>query len=178
MSINALYLNTQTGGRSAEEILFKNLSERFLQFANHRIWDKLDAEEIVQEALSVIARDYKGIEFETSFSAWAYKVLDNRILSYIKKKQRVGKSEQLIENAAYTGTVKPNPELRIRLLNCLSLIHGANRRHARILNLSYQGFLADEICEKMNLTKNSFYIVLHRARKALEACLSKKGRSE
>jgi len=87
----------------------------------------------------------------------------------------VGKSEQIIENAAYTGTVKPNPNLRIKLLSCLSKITGANRRHARILNLSYQGFLADEICEKMSLTKNSFYIVLHRARKALELCLKNEG---
>lgn len=175
MSINTLYENAQNGGKAAEEILFKDISERFLRFAHQRIWDEQDALEIVQEALATIAREYKEIEFKTSFSAWAYKVLDYRILSYIKKKQRLGKSEQLFENSPETGTIRPNHDLKIKLLFCLGKINSINRRHARILNLSYQGYIADEICERMALTKNNLYIVLHRARKALEECLKKEG---
>ena len=171
MSINALYDRARAGGKRAEEELFKKLHERFYQFANHRIWDEQDSEEVVQEALTAIARDYKDIEIETSFSAWAYKVLDNRILSYIGKRRREEIARQSAENMADGHYRTQNPGLRMKLLNCLGKINEANRRHARILVLSYQGYSADEICERLALSKSNLYVLLFRARAALERCL-------
>jgi RNA polymerase sigma factor (sigma-70 family) len=172
LNINELHRLVRDGRNDLEEPLFKVLNERFEQFANHRIWDKEDAKEVVQEALMVIARDYKQTDIQKSFSAWAYKVLNNRILSYIDSKKRdllQNSSDQLDSLNRFAPSL--NPDLRLRLINCLKKIDRVHKQHARIINLHHQGFQVQEICSRLNLTRNAAYISLHRARRMLELCL-------
>ena len=44
-----------------------------------------------------------------------------------------------------------------------------------VLNLHYQGFSVEEIQKRLKVTRNSLYILLHRARSMFKACLDKKG---
>jgi RNA polymerase sigma factor (sigma-70 family) len=173
LNINELYKDAVTGDKTAEHKLFQYLSERFEQFAHHRIWNAEDARDVAQDAMVSIAREYKSVGFETSFQAWAYKVLDNRILSYIKKKKQRGDRVVTVEDVRLIGDVplNINPELQSRLLDCLKKVGAVNRRHARILGLHYQGYSTDEICGRLSMTKNGLYISLGRARTMLEICL-------
>lgn len=173
MNINELHKEAAVGDKTAENRLFLHLSERFEQFARHRIWDAEDAKDVAQEALALIAREYKTIDFSTSFLAWAYKVLDNRILGYIKKKRQRGDRVVTVEDVRLVGdvSIEIDPDLQSRLLGCLKKIGGTNRRHARILGLHYQGYSTDEICARLQMTKNGVYITLSRARSMLEICL-------
>ena len=173
MNINELHKEAVTGNKTAENKLFQYLAERFEQFAHHRIWNAEDAEDIAQEALALIAREYKSIDFQTSFAAWAYKVLDNRILGHIKKKKQRGDKVITVEDVRLLGdiSITINPQLQSRLLDCLKKVGDFNRRHARILGLHYQGYNADEICDRLRMTKNGLYTTLSRARSMLEICL-------
>jgi len=173
MQINDLYKNAQSGDKRAEDKLFQHLSERFEQFANRRIWDKENAKEIAQDAIMLIASEYKSISFDISFQAWAYKVLDNKILNYIKQRRQRGDKVISVADVGEVGTAnfKVDPNLRLRLLDCLKKVGQANRRHARIIDLHYLGYKTNEICERLKLSVNGFYIILHRARKMLEKCL-------
>jgi len=63
--------------------------------------------------------------------------------------------------------------LKKKLLDCLNKINDANTRHARVLNLHYQGFIVREICEKLKLTRNGVYILLSRSRTMLKNCLER-----
>lgn len=174
LNINDLHKIAQTGDKSAEAQLFTVLTERFEQFTHRRIWEEESAKDVVQEALMAIAREYKQITFEKSFSAWAYKVLNNRILSYIKKKRQ--QDSRLVStsdpDAPLERSFTPDPELRLRLLDCLEKVHRLNARHAVILDLHSRGFKTEEIGRELNLTANGVYISLHRARKMLEICLN------
>jgi RNA polymerase sigma factor (sigma-70 family) len=174
LNINDLYNETLSGDKTAENRLFQYLSERFEQFAHHRIWDVEDARDVAQEAMALIAREYKSIRIDISFIAWAYKVLDNRILSYIKKKRQRGDKVVTVEDVRLAGNVHidMDTDLKTKLLDCLKKVAMSNRRHARILSLHYQGYNTDEICSRLKMTKNSLYITLSRARKTLEICLS------
>lgn len=172
--INYLCKLVRDGDAAKEKQLFKLLSEKFLYFALHRIWDRADAEEIVQEALMTIHREYTKVEFTVSFAAWAYKVLNNKVLDYIQTKRRRG----VLMNQAIKDKSIPrpalqaeNPELKRRLLYCLEKIGRNNIRYARILNLHYQGFSTTEICEKTKLSQSVFYTSLFRARILLISCL-------
>jgi len=176
LTINALYDIAREGTQSEEEELFKVLSARFRLFARQRIWDALDSEEIVQDALMTICKEYKEIDFTTSFSAWAYKVLDNRILGYIQtKKRREGKVSLVSEADNLPAAEKDNPkqELKRKIVRCMRKVADTNQRYARVLNLHYQGFSTEEICDKMHLTRNNLYSVLSRARSMLEYCLER-----
>ena len=173
-NINTLCFRAQAGDRDAETELLQHLTVSFRLFAQQRIWNQQDAEEIVQDTLVTIVAKFKDIEFETSFAAWAYKVLNNKLLDNMKKK---GTHKRLIEQMSYhnesTRSESSDPELTRRLLDCFRNMSKTNNRHARILNLHYQGHTTREICDKLRLTENHFYVLLSRARVALEACLEK-----
>ena len=129
-------------------------------------------EEIVQDSLAVISEKYRQIEIEISFSAWAYRVLENKILEYYRKKH--GRENALARHGDMSLTPEaaiPEPTLKRQLLDCLEKLCHANIRQARVLNMHYQGYRIDEICSKLNLTRNNLYILLSRARSTLKKCL-------
>ncbi len=176
MSINKLHQLSIEGGREAEELLFESLTARFRVFVRQRVWNKADAEEVVQEAMITICRDYRRMEFTASFAAWAYKVLDNRILAHISTRKRRSDREVSIDDRPdnpVPGTETVKPELKAKLLTCLKKVGRVNRRYARVLNFSYQGYKSDEICRQMDVKANTLYSLLSRARKMLETCLDK-----
>jgi RNA polymerase sigma factor (sigma-70 family) len=174
LTINDLYTEARGGGQVAVDNLFGALTESFRIFVQQRIWNPEDGREIVQDSLTAIAAKYKEIDFEISFAAWAYKVLENKILHYYRTKRcRESKFAQTDNEQDRAASPEFNPDLQRRLLGCLKKISAVNRRHARILNYCYQGFTTEEICERLEVTRNNVYILLSRARSMLKLCLEK-----
>jgi DNA-directed RNA polymerase specialized sigma24 family protein len=174
MTINNLYERARNGDKSAEAEMFKKLTDRFWVFAHRRVWDKTEAEELVQNALATVAAEYCQTEVLSSFSAWAHKVLENKFLAYIQaRKRRQGRSVSLGSVDFISNNWIPDPTLKMRLLNCLKLVSRSNQRYARILNLHSLGFKRAEICEKLGMTIVQSYVVMSRARAMLKKCLDK-----
>lgn len=174
MDINSLYEEAQSGDKSAENELFRRLSVSFGAMLQHKVWNPGDREEVLQNALLTVAEKFKSSSIESSFAGWACSVLNNKVMDYVKyKKVRGGtvSSDSIIEGkSAPSGA---DPLLKVRLLECLKKIGGVNARFARILNLHYQGFATEEICGKLDIKQNHFYVILSRARSMLSVCLSK-----
>ncbi|MEE9443421.1 MAG: RNA polymerase sigma factor [candidate division Zixibacteria bacterium] len=179
MNINELHSLAINGDKKAEEKLFHQLSDRFYYFIRQRVGSKDDNEEIVQDALTTIAEQYKNIKFHVSFSAWAYRVLENKLNSFYRRKY--GWSEKRAE-LHELGLIKENwiPDLNIirRLLKCLKKVSKANIKYSRVLNLHYQGYTVKEIGKTLTISDNAVYLVLSRARKALLECLAKEEMSD
>jgi RNA polymerase sigma factor (sigma-70 family) len=174
--IETLLKSAKEGHKEAENELFGILLARFRLFVNQRIWNKEDCEEVVQEALTAIIKEYRGMDFSASFSSWAYKVLDYRILSYIQSQRRRASKVERLENENVSPsacTVAVDPELKRRLIHCLKKIGKKNIIYMRTLNFHYQGYSTDEICRTLSLTRANLYSVLSRARSLLQACLEK-----
>lgn len=172
MNINSLHAAVLKGENCAEKQLFETLTDNFLMFVQHKIWNKQDAQEIVQDTMTTIAGKYGGVEFEISFAAWAYRILQNKILHYYRtKKYEANRFAPESERESVTPDGAIDPQLRIKLLDCLRQISALNLRHARILNLSYQGYDVAEICDRLSLTPGNCYKLLSRARTALRKCL-------
>lgn len=175
MDINTLHKNAAKGIKEAEKELFELLVVRFRYLATLRLRNKEDAEEVVQEAMIVISKEYKTITIKTSFSAWAHKVLQSQILNYVRsrsRKEKRFKSEANPDDIFRKDSMDSAPNLRRKLLDCLRKICAVNSRYARILNLHYQGYTTEEICEKMDITAANFYVILSRARSLLQMCLN------
>lgn len=172
MNIDSLYNQCRQGDKIAENELFRHLSARFRLFAELKIRDKVDAEEVVQNAIMTVARKYPAIEFEVSFAAWAHKVLQNEILKYYRSQGYRGELFVSAEADAFPQSVwSPDPDLKRHLMDCMRKLCEANGRYARVLNLKYQGYEATEICRKLKVTADNFYVILSRARSMLKACL-------
>lgn len=129
---------------------------------------------MVQDALAAISREFAELRVESSFAAWAYKVLDNRILASIKgKRSYYSRMKDSADETDHIGATRTDPELMIKLEDCLRKVVRANQKYARILNLSYQGYSIDEICGRLNINRNHAYVLLSRARSMLALCLEK-----
>ncbi|UCD95583.1 MAG: sigma-70 family RNA polymerase sigma factor [Candidatus Zixiibacteriota bacterium] len=176
MSINTLYESAINGGTVEEKRLFDTLSVTFRLIAYQRIQNRDDADEIIQESLLNIAKNYAGMDFTVSFSAWAYKVLSNEMLRYYRNKKRRGfKVDEDPEDANLGASWKPDPTLEPSLIKCLKKMCRANSRYARILNLKFQGYDTDDICKRLVIKSNNLYVILSRARSMLKECLEKQG---
>jgi RNA polymerase sigma factor (sigma-70 family) len=174
LNINELQTLARTGDQSAEEQLFSLLAARFRLFARLRIKDRADAEDVVQDTLRTILEKHLQVDFETSFQAWAYRILNNKIMTYLTtRKRREDILNDLSEQHGRLAVASPDSELVRRLLDCLQKLHRVHHRHARILNLQHQGYSVDEICNRIGLTRTNFYTLLSRARTLLETCLEK-----
>jgi DNA-directed RNA polymerase specialized sigma24 family protein len=92
----------------------------------------------------------------------------------MKRKQTRSKLDQKQARESAPPVVEdPTPGFKKKLIDCFHKVHRVNRRHARILNLHYQGYSTLEICDKLGVTENNMYVLLMRARKALAICLGK-----
>lgn len=176
MDLNKLYLLAKNEDSSAEVDFFETLSARFRLFVRRRIRNQEDGEEIVQNALMAINSEYRTIDIEVSFSAWAYKVLNNRIKAYLKTKARSARRTVSMTDSDWadlTPCRETDLELKRTLLSCLGKIGQVNIRYARVLNLKVQGYQTDEICSRLAITSTNLYSILCRARIMLEQCLEK-----
>ena len=159
--INELYKLAASGDNKAESELFTALTDRFRLFAHHKIWNQDEAEDLVQEALAVVSAEYQAVNIETSFVAWAHKIMENRLLGYIQKRRREkGRVTSGETNEYLTASWTPDPTLRMRLLGCFKKICLANRRYARIINLHHLGYSREEICGRLDMTPSQSYVVM------------------
>ncbi len=171
--ISDLFEAVLSGEASAEEKLFEVLSERFLALTRKRIWNENKARDVVQETLLAIAANYKTAEFKAGFTAWAHRVLKNRILAHLKSERSRTEKMSSFTDSHHISSALEDPDLRRRLIDCLKKIHKRNPRLARTINLQYQGYSVAEICSRMAINTNSLYIMLHRTRVMLKLCLKK-----
>ena len=106
------------------------------------------------------------------FPAWAHTILKNEIVDYyrsvqVRQRREVGEDAGDLANASETT----NPDLKMRLKDCLKKVNAVFPRHARVINLKYQGYGTKEICLRMGITPNNLHVILSRARTLLKNCL-------
>jgi RNA polymerase sigma factor (sigma-70 family) len=164
-----LVTQAKAGDKKAEELLFRYLLVRFKAIAKRRIGTRADAEDVAQEACVTVLEKYKAAMYPRGFPAWAYKILRNKIGNYYKGKPDRDSQED-IDRIPDALSVPPDCDTKMMLIRCLRQIMEKNPTYARILNLAYQGYRTEEICRRLGITSNNFYVTLSRARKMLKKC--------
>jgi len=161
------------GDESAEKALFEYLFVRFQHFAKRRI-GREDAEDLAQEACLTVLQKYKTENFTKGFEAWAYGVLKMKIGNFLQgplQKRKKTVSEPKNPWIMKSESQAPLSDLKRQLLRCLKKIIKQNPTYARALNFVHQGYKTDEICQKLGIKSNHFYVILARGRHMLETCL-------
>ena len=172
--MDRLLERAKAGDHQAEKQLFEILRARFMTIAKRRVWEEEEAKDVVQEACVTVLQKYKTEAFREGFRAWAYKVLRMKIGNYLQLKEvrqeryvHESSAEALPEFAVY----EPDWDLETALIDCLRKIVKFHPRYARALSLSYQGYKADEICNRLQVTRSNLYSLLSRSRAMLSRCL-------
>ena len=173
-NLDEMLCRAKKGDDKAENEIFRILSVRFRYFARQRVSDKEAADDIAQKACLIILEKYKNENFTVGFDAWAYGVLKMGIRNYyhgIMNEQKRNQAVQSDPSRVSPPAEKIDPEVETELLKCLEKVMSINSRYARVLNLAYQGYSSEEICLKLGVTKNNYYVILNRARSLLWKCL-------
>ena len=171
--MDELLSRAREGDRKAEKELFQYLFVRFKTFAKRRIGEG-EAEDIAQEACLTVLQKYKAETFTKGFEAWAYGVLKMKIGNYmqgLRPRQKGLAPESEADQTQKFASPAPDYDLKRKLIDCLKQLIKRNRLYARVLNFIYQGYKADEICQKLRIKVNNFYVILNRGRRLLRTCL-------
>ena len=172
MNNSELYKRFRGGDQSAREQLCEQLYVSFRILARHRIADWNDAEEVVQAAMVKVVDKLDQLADAERFSGWAHAILKNETMDYYRATHKRRDREVNLEDAGrHPGGGQADGDLKARLKECLKKLNAVFGKHARILNLRYQGYDTGEICRRMSVTPNNFYVILNRARTMLKHCL-------
>jgi RNA polymerase sigma factor (sigma-70 family) len=176
--VNHLVELARNGDDEAEKQFIKILSVRFVAIAKRRLGSKDDAEDIAQETCATVLAKYKGDLNIVNFEAWAYGVLRMKIGNHMQKKT-TRQEQPLSETESYDAVGESaqhhDPELGLRLNDCVRKLIVSFPRYARVLNLIHQGYKSDEICQKLKISPNNMYVILSRGRSMLKNCLETGG---
>lgn len=169
-----LVIQAKQGDKNAESKIVELLRVRFVLLAKRRIGEE-HCEDIAQEACITVLEKLKTDSPEENFEAWAYQVLRNKIGNYLQSinlRQKKMVSTEHIEVLDKPAEREIDPLFKRRVMDCLKKLMKANRRYARVLNLTHQGFDTDEICHRLEMKSNHLYVLLNRSRKMLSDCLN------
>lgn len=173
--MDELLERVKAGDQAAEKQIFAILHVRFRSIAKRRVRDEGSAEDIAQDACVTVLEKYKTEEFTVSFEAWAYGVLRMKIGNYFHMlktvREKLSAESEIEAMPGSPGNV--DSEFKAKLLHCMKKILAVNSTYARALNLTYQGYKTDEICQKLGVVPSHFYVILNRGRSMLRLCLDK-----
>jgi RNA polymerase sigma-70 factor (ECF subfamily) len=160
------------------------------RFAYFRVKDSTAAEDIVQETFLAALGGYKNFKGRSTLRTWLIAILKNKSVDHIRKKVREqgsGKIEDLA-NRVYGNLNRQGEwphhycqwldtpmklyaqkELMDTLHSCLAEL--PSRLAEAFILREIDGLSTKEICEALKVTSTNCWVMLHRARRQLRACI-------
>ncbi len=174
MELSELFVNARNGEKNSEKVLFSFLFVRFTLLVK-RTFTTPEAEDIAQDACVTILEKYEELADDCNYSAWAYKILRNKIGNHIQKRNTYNKHLTNHNKVEYLSDASTSdPTLKYHIEVCLRKLLTANRRYFDILMMSVDGYDTDDICDKYDIKPGYLYVILNRCRTQLINCLSTK----
>lgn len=162
-----------------------SLTIQLRRFARAKVRDAQAADDLVQETFIAAMAAWRGFEGRSKLRTWLTAILQNKIIDHVRAARRhreviVSESDrppwqdgdeqeaEAIGAEAADYAADPSRVVGARqLLESLSLeIAALPERSARALVMTdLEGLDTGEVCDRLRLTPNNLWVVLHRARK-------------
>lgn len=161
-------------------------ADKLYSFALKKVFSEDLAKDLVQETFLSALQAIANFKHESSELTWLTAILKNKIMdSFRKKKLPLGKvnNDDFFEENGHWKT-KPlaigvedenyleNKELQKILKNCINKLP---ELWITVFSLKY---IEDNdtalICKSLGITKSNYWIIIHRSKLSLRACLEKK----
>lgn len=104
-----IVIRAQEGNAEALRALVKYWQPKLLRHATYATKNEQVAKDIVQDAWLVIVRTLKKLEDPTAFRAWAFRIVRNKSVDWIRKESTTRKSVREIARQTTTSS-SPNNE--------------------------------------------------------------------
>lgn len=156
-----------------------------------RVNDHIVAQDLISETFLAGLKSKQNFKGEATERTWLISILKRKIIDYYRKiNSRKGKAEVHIsyrdeaddgnwleENAAdpYDRTAEDrmeNEELGMAILECLDKLPEKQAAIFKLKTIAEHD--TESICKEYNITPSNLWVIIHRARKAMVACLENK----
>jgi len=162
------------------------------RFALFRVRDSIAAEDLVQETFLAALGAYKNFNGHSTLRTWLTAILKNKSVDLIRKKAKERRSVEIkyldhVIDGNFSGQSElplldcncadtpmklyTHKEFMDMLYKCLSELPG--RGSKVFIMKEIDGLSTREICEDLNITSTNCWVILHRARRRLRACIKK-----
>ena len=154
--------------------LYTAVQRRLYAYITALVPDENSVEDIVQETVSYMWRQFDDFEPGTDFAAWAFTIAKFRIFDYIKQKQKdkkafSDKTINAIEEIVKVRTQQDEDSRLDRLRKCMKKLSEKDRQ---LLSLRYEvGASIKGMSERVEQSVNTLYNRLYRIRIALLNCV-------
>lgn len=184
-------LDRQTALHAELETLRPDL----LRFARLQLRDAAAAEDAVQETLLAALTGSHRFESRSSYKTWLIAILRNKIIDIIRGQSREISASSLADDEAgddslaetlfdqrghWQAAAQPgrwaDPDASMEQRQFWAVFEACldhlPAKTARVFMMrEILGFETDEICKEIGISSSNCWVVLHRARLALRACL-------
>jgi len=164
-------------------------SDMLFSHAIMRGFDHDGARDIVQDTFYSAWKKSDGFEGKASVKNWLFVILKNKITDYYRKSANhasvmISEYDAQFDDTGHWAKLSYPKELTIDpsdpqdnidfhkiLENCSAKL---NKIQKTVFFMKYLGDLkSDDICLQLSITSNNYWIILHRAKVQLRACLEK-----
>jgi RNA polymerase sigma-70 factor (ECF subfamily) len=168
---------------------------RLVSFARLHLRDQAQAEDAVQEALMAAIEKDASFKAESGYETWVFGILKYKILDAMRAQKRQGLwqpledeagdealERQFQQNGRWREEMRPlgwgepetvfENELFWRVFDACMMMLPDNA--ARVFSLrELMGLSTTDICREIGIKENNCWVILHRARLRLRACIEK-----
>lgn len=167
-------------------------SDMLYRYALPRVNDTEAAKDLVQETFLAAWRNYENFKGEISEKNWLFTILKNKIIDHFRKASTrlteslptVADDESYFDNSDHwtitsapknwntdTDTTINRKEFYEVLYKCKGKL---NEIQNMVFTMKYlDGLESEDICKELNITASNYWVLIHRAKLQLRACLEK-----
>ena len=135
-----------------------------------------DARDVVQQVAVVALSKYDTFDQERSFKDWVMGIARYEVLKYRERnaREKLVFCQAIIDQVAeaYRRSDQGIDRMHHALRLCLKTVKGRNREALSMWYTEQAG--AGQIARKLGITENAIYVLLHRVRNALRACVERR----
>ncbi len=142
--------------------------DALLGFIRSKVGDDELAEDILQESLLRALRAAPELQDEDKFVSWLYQIIRNAITDTYR---RHAAAARRLEKYAFeiADQEEPSPQEHAALCECFrSVLPTMNPEYAELIeSMDLSGEQAEEVAERLDITRNNLKVRHHRARRQL-----------
>lgn len=163
-------------------------SDALFGYAVQRVRDREGASDLVQETFLAAWRNVDAYNGEASVKTWLFTILKNKIIDHYRKaanrQTAIIKSDNdpfFDEADHWKDGLCPqdwgaSPESRMNTKEFYTVFDGCKAKlkeiYSAVFSMKYLDDLqSEEICKVLNITASNYWVIIHRAKTQLRACL-------
>lgn len=129
--------------------------------------DRMEAEDILQDAFIKVYRNISQFKFEGSFEGWVRRIVVNTALKYCQKKKM--KFDEVQPDSTQAGGLEPSAYTHLNETEIMKLIHNLPEGYRLVFNLHViEGYSHEEIAVMLNIKDSTSRSQLVKARRYLQ----------